>query len=236
MYLAPAGTAPRGSDEDETAAPGRQDHEVGNQEQQVVVPPVRLVAPETDVPLEHLLLDLFGGCPLGNLLSVALPDGTLIEYVVDGLNRRIGKKVNGVLVQGFLYDGQLAPVAELDGTGAVISRFVYATHINVPDYMIKGGATYRVIVTTGGGLYRYDFATKTWAQLFDFFGHDDGDLSGVLSIALDPNDASKVYTANGMYVSQWARKGAIMRSSDRGKTWQVAPGDLRQARVPAETK
>ena len=29
---------------------------------------------------------------LGNLLSVELPDGDNIEYVIDGLNRRIGKK------------------------------------------------------------------------------------------------------------------------------------------------
>ena len=61
---------------------------------------------------------------LGNLMSVTLPDGTLIEYVVDGRNRRIGKKVNGVLVQGFLYADQLNPVAELDGAGNVVSRFI----------------------------------------------------------------------------------------------------------------
>ena len=61
---------------------------------------------------------------LGNLMSVTLPDGTLIEYVIDGRNRRIGKKVNGVLVQGFLYSDQLNPVAELDGSGNVVSRFI----------------------------------------------------------------------------------------------------------------
>ncbi|MCI0559659.1 MAG: hypothetical protein MN733_14295, partial [Nitrososphaera sp.] len=31
----------------------------------------------------------------GNLVSVRLPDGTFIEYVIDGWNRRVGKKVNG---------------------------------------------------------------------------------------------------------------------------------------------
>lgn len=36
-----------------------------------------------------------------------------------------GKKVNGSLVQGCLYQNQLKPVAELDGTWAVVSRFVY---------------------------------------------------------------------------------------------------------------
>ncbi|OGT20131.1 MAG: hypothetical protein A2V90_06680 [Gammaproteobacteria bacterium RBG_16_57_12] len=82
---------------------------------------------------------------LGNLRNVTLPDGTTIEYVVDGRNRRIGKKVNGTLVQGFLYQDQLKPIAELDGSGAVVSRFVYATGINVPDYLIKGTTAYRIV-------------------------------------------------------------------------------------------
>jgi RHS repeat-associated protein len=82
---------------------------------------------------------------LGNLKSVVGPTGFTIEYLVDGQNRRIGKKVNGTLTQGFLYQNQLNPVAELDGTGAVISRFVYGTKANVPDYMVKAGVTYRII-------------------------------------------------------------------------------------------
>jgi len=35
-------------------------------------------------------------------------------------------------------------VAELDGAGNVVSRFVYGTKSNVPDYVVKGGATYRI--------------------------------------------------------------------------------------------
>jgi RHS repeat-associated protein len=81
----------------------------------------------------------------GNLRSATLPDGTLIEHVIDGQHRRVGKKVNGTLVQGFLYDGQLRIVAELDGSGAIISRFVYGSKINVPDYLIRDGVTYRII-------------------------------------------------------------------------------------------
>ena len=82
---------------------------------------------------------------LGNLRSAVPGDLVQVEYVHDGQNRRIGKKVNGTLVQGFLYQNQLNPVAELDGTGAVVSRFVYASKGNVPDYMVKGGVTYRII-------------------------------------------------------------------------------------------
>jgi len=82
---------------------------------------------------------------LGNLKSVTLPNGTVIEYIVDGQNRRIGKKVNGTLTQGFIYQNQLNPVAELDGTGAIVSRFVYGTKAIVPDYVIKVGITYRIV-------------------------------------------------------------------------------------------
>jgi RHS repeat-associated protein len=82
---------------------------------------------------------------LGNLLNATLPDGSALDYVIDGQNRRIGKKINGTLVQGFLYQNQLNPIAELDGTGTIVSRFVYASKTNVPDSMVKGGVTYRII-------------------------------------------------------------------------------------------
>ena len=79
---------------------------------------------------------------LGNLNRVDLPDGTVIEYVIDAKNRRVGKKVNGTLVQSFLYQDQLKPIAELDGSGSLVSRFVYATGVNVPDYLIKSLSKY----------------------------------------------------------------------------------------------
>src|SRR3990172_4805785 len=82
---------------------------------------------------------------LGSLMGAWLPDGRVIEYVVDGLNRRVGKKVNGALVEGFLYDGQFRPVAWLDATGAVKATFVYGLHVNVPEYMTTSAGTYRFI-------------------------------------------------------------------------------------------
>jgi putative transposase len=36
-------------------------------------------------------------------------------------------------------------VAELDATGNVISRFVYGSKVNAPDYMIKNSVTYRIL-------------------------------------------------------------------------------------------
>ena len=82
---------------------------------------------------------------LGNLVSVNLADGTRIDYDIDGLNRRVGKRVNGTLVQAFRYQDQIKPAVELDGSGNVAARFVYGSRINVPEYIIKGAVTYRVI-------------------------------------------------------------------------------------------
>jgi len=80
----------------------------------------------------------------GNLRTVGIP-GRTITYVIDAQNRRVGKKVDGVLVKGWVYADQLRIVAETDGTGAVISRFVYGSRANTPDYMVRGGITYRII-------------------------------------------------------------------------------------------
>ncbi|MCU7850503.1 MAG: hypothetical protein KZQ89_21520, partial [Candidatus Thiodiazotropha sp. (ex Lucinoma kastoroae)] len=82
---------------------------------------------------------------LGNLMQVRLPGDVIIDYVIDGKNRRIGKKVNGELVQGFLFKDQLNPIVELDGDGNITSHFVYGSKINVPAYMVKDGVSYRVV-------------------------------------------------------------------------------------------
>jgi len=103
-----------------------------------------------------------------------LPGGPLIEYVIDPQSRRLGSKVDGVLVQGFLWQGQLAPVAELDGAGAVVSRFVYAARVNVPDYIVKGGQTYRLVLDHLGSVRLVvNTVDGTVAQRLDYneFGH-----------------------------------------------------------------
>jgi RHS repeat-associated protein len=68
-----------------------------------------------------------------------------IDYLIDGRNRRIGKKVDGNLTRQWLYRDQLNPVAELDGSGTLVAQFVYGTKANVPDYMLKNGITYRIL-------------------------------------------------------------------------------------------
>jgi RHS repeat-associated protein len=82
---------------------------------------------------------------LGNLLSVGLPNGDLVEYLVDGVGRRVGKKKNGVLLKQWIYRDALKPVAELDGSGNLVAQFVYGSKRNVPDYILRNGVAHRVI-------------------------------------------------------------------------------------------
>jgi RHS repeat-associated protein len=83
---------------------------------------------------------------LGNLRSVSLPDGRHVEYEIDAQDRRIGKRVDGARVYGLLYKDGLVPVVQLGASNAVVATFVYGTRTNVPDYMVKGGETYRFVV------------------------------------------------------------------------------------------
>jgi RHS repeat-associated protein len=79
------------------------------------------------------------------LREVALADGRTIGYRIDGLNRRVGRTVDGSLERVWLYADQLNPIAELDASGNVISRFVYGIASNAPDYMLRDGQAYRII-------------------------------------------------------------------------------------------
>lgn len=112
---------------------------------------------------------------LGNLTEVNLPDGTKIEFVIDGLNRRVGKKVNGTLTKGWLYQDQLNPIAELDGNNNITARFIYGDKLNVPSYMEKNGQTYRIIsdhlgsprliVNIATGLAEQKIEFDTWGNV-----------------------------------------------------------------------
>ncbi|MBK8995697.1 MAG: RHS domain-containing protein [Myxococcales bacterium] len=110
----------------------------------------------------------------GNLVQVDLPGGDVIQYLVDGQDRRVGKKKNGVLERAWLYRNQLNPVAELDGSGALVARFVYGSKRNVPEYMVRGGVTYRVLSDhLGSPRAVVDVATGTiaWRADFDAWGN-----------------------------------------------------------------
>ncbi|HEX7672551.1 MAG TPA: RHS repeat-associated core domain-containing protein [Bdellovibrio sp.] len=109
----------------------------------------------------------------GNLKAASVV-GKSITYVVDAQNRRVGKLVGGTLVQGFVYQSGLQIAAELDGNSQLVSRFVYASKANVPDYMIKGGVKYRIVSDQVGSVrYVINSTDGTIAQAisYDEFGN-----------------------------------------------------------------
>jgi photosystem II stability/assembly factor-like uncharacterized protein len=71
-----------------------------------------------------------------------------------------------------------------------------------------------------GGAYRWDGRTDRWIPLTDHLGWDDWNLLGVEAMAVDPAHPNRVYLSVGTYAQSWAGNGAVLRSGDRGATWQ----------------
>ncbi|MEJ8292154.1 RHS repeat-associated core domain-containing protein [Delftia tsuruhatensis] len=82
---------------------------------------------------------------LGNLRQVTLAGGEQIEYLIDPLNRRIGKKKNGRLQYGLIYQDGLRPLAEIKPEGGIRSVFLYGEKANIPSALLRDGKTYRII-------------------------------------------------------------------------------------------
>lgn len=71
-----------------------------------------------------------------------------------------------------------------------------------------------------GGAYRWNATDGTWIPLLDWVGQNNWGYNGVVSIATDEVAPDRVYAAVGMYTNDWdPNPGAILRSSDQGKTW-----------------
>ena len=73
--------------------------------------------------------------------------------------------------------------------------------------------------TDVGGAYRWESSQQQWVPITDWIGVTDDNLFGIESIAVDPRDPNRVYLAAGTY--SWG-KAAILRSADRGKSFQRA--------------
>ncbi|CBG68834.1 putative secreted cellulase [Streptomyces scabiei 87.22] len=74
-----------------------------------------------------------------------------------------------------------------------------------------------------GGAYRWVESSKSWTPLLDSVGWDDWGHTGIVSLASDSVDPNKVYVAAGTYTNSWdPGNGAVLRSSDRGASWQKA--------------
>lgn len=141
--------------------------------------------------LEAFQYDVFG-----NLTAVVLADGRLIEYLVDGQNRRIGKKIDGQLVSGWAYKDHLAPIAELEPDGSVRSLFIYGSSGIVPDAMLRGGVLYRYVTDWRGSIRMVvDATTGTVVQELDY------DAFGRVQLDTNPGWQPFGY-AGGLYDGQ----------------------------------
>ncbi|MCU0661426.1 MAG: hypothetical protein MUC50_03765 [Myxococcota bacterium] len=129
-------------------------------------------------PATTYVYDVFG-----NLSKVTLPSGEVLTYTHDALGRRVAKQSSVTPTQknrGYLWGKQLQIVAELDSSNKVVSRFVYATRVNVPDFMISrkldgtNWKTYRIITNhLGSPRLVVDVNSGTIAQkmTYDEFGN-----------------------------------------------------------------
>ena len=156
----------------------------------------------------------------GELLSVALPDGRLIEYVHDPLGRRIAKKVDGALVKKYLWQGLTRLLAVYDGSDSLVQRFEYADG-HMPVAMVSGGSTYYFTYDQVGSLRVVADASGNVIKKIDYdsFGNIIGDTNPSFEVpfgfasGLHDRDAGLVRFGFRDYdpdVGRWTAKDPIL--------------------------
>ncbi len=108
----------------------------------------------------------------GELLSVDLPDGTAIEYIYDSLGRRIAKKVDGIIIEKYLWSGLTTLLAVYDGADNLLMRFKYADS-RMPVGLEKAGVVYYLTYDQVGSLRAVADASGDIVKQIDYdsFGY-----------------------------------------------------------------
>jgi len=114
----------------------------------------------------------------GEVLSASLPDSRLIEYANDPLGRRIAKKINGAIVEKYLWQGLTRLLAVYDGGNNLVMRFEYAD-ARMPAAMTKAGATYYPCYDQVGSLRIVADASGNVVKRIDYdsFGNIINDIN-----------------------------------------------------------
>ena len=136
---------------------------------------------------------------IGRIFAVALGAAAL-QFTTTAQNARVGKPAT----QPYTWKS-----VQMVGAGFVDGFVFHPTAKGV-----------RYARTDMGGAYRWNDAIKRWEPILDWVSYPDVNLMGVESIALDRADPNRVYLACGTYTNARSPNGAILRSSDRGKTFQ----------------
>jgi len=87
----------------------------------------------------------------GELLSATLPNGTHITYDHDPTGRRIAKRINGTIIEKYLWQGNTRLLAVYDGSDNLITRFTYADQ-RMPLSMTYNGMSYYLFYDQIGSL------------------------------------------------------------------------------------
>lgn len=103
----------------------------------------------------------------GELMKVTMPDGKVIEYINDPLGRRIAKKINGTLVEKYLWQGLTRLLAIYDANDSILMRFQYADS-RLPVAMQSGGATYYLSYDQVGSLRLVTDASGNVIKAIDY--------------------------------------------------------------------
>jgi len=110
----------------------------------------------------------------------------------------------------------LAHAAEMDWKSVVIGGGGYVPGL-ITHPTIKGLMYAR---TDMGGAYRWNPASSSWIPITDWVTSGASNDMGVLSIALDPRDGSRVALLTGKYTASWGGMGSVLVSVDTGRTFR----------------
>ena len=112
-----------------------------------------------------------------------LPDSRIIEYVHDPLGRRIAKKIDGVVVEKYLWQGLTRLLAVYDGSDNLLMRFEYADG-RMPVAMTKGGSTYYFTYDQVGSLRVVADASGNVVKRIDYdsFGNNLDDTDSAFEV------------------------------------------------------
>jgi len=112
---------------------------------------------------------------LGRLRRVELSDARVVTYEYDAQGRRVVRAIDGVVDTRWVYGGGTAPIAELDGAGAVRRRYAFAAGLFTPTvaghasgatrYLVDHLGRPRVAVDAALGTVEMEVATDSFGRV-----------------------------------------------------------------------
>jgi RHS repeat-associated protein len=103
----------------------------------------------------------------GELLQVGMPDGRIVSYDHDPLGRRIAKRMDGGIVEKYLWQGMTRLLAVYDGSDNLVQRFEYADG-RLPVAMTQAASIYYLAYDPVGSLRVVTDATGNVIKRIDY--------------------------------------------------------------------